>query len=107
MLFGVDLRGYQIDDYQNFQFGTVPSINVLNPVYGVDIPLTSAPFRNYLITQKQAGTYLQDQIKLGNFTLVVSARNDWVSNEPGRPRQRSHACEPRRQQVQRARRTDL
>ncbi|WP_245287062.1 TonB-dependent siderophore receptor [Bradyrhizobium sp. Tv2a-2] len=78
MLFGVDLRGYQIDDYQNFQFGTVPSINVLNPVYGIDIPLTSAPFRNYLITQKQTGTYLQDQIKLGNFTLVLSGRNDWV-----------------------------
>jgi iron complex outermembrane receptor protein len=80
MLFGVDLRGYQIDDYQNFQFGTVPSINVFNPVYGLgDIPFSSAPFRNYLITQKQAGTYLQDQIKLGKFTLVLSGRNDWVS----------------------------
>ncbi len=80
MLFGVDLRGYQIDDYQNFQFGTVPSINVFNPGYGLgDIPFSSAPFRNYLITQKQAGTYLQDQIKLGNVTLVLSGRNDWVS----------------------------
>lgn len=78
MLFGVDLRGYQIDDYQNFNFGTVPSINVFNPVYGTNVPLTGAPFRNFLITQKQAGTYLQDQMKLGNFTLVLSGRNDWV-----------------------------
>ncbi|MHB0768107.1 TonB-dependent siderophore receptor [Bradyrhizobium sp. 5.13L] len=78
MLFGVDLRGYQIDDYQAFNFGTVPSINVFNPVYGVNIPLAGAPFRNFLITQKQAGTYLQDQMKLGNFTLVLSGRNDWV-----------------------------
>lgn len=78
MLFGVDLKGYQIDDYQIFNFGTVPPINVLNPVYGVDIPLTGPPFRNFLITQKQAGTYVQDQMKLGNFTLVLSGRNDWV-----------------------------
>lgn len=78
MLFGVDLRGYQIDDYQQFQFGTTPSINVFSPVYGLNVPFTNGPFRNFLITQKQAGTYLQDQIKLGNFTLVVSGRNDWV-----------------------------
>ncbi|MEH2485743.1 TonB-dependent siderophore receptor [Bradyrhizobium sp. AZCC 2230] len=78
MLFGVDLKGYQIDDYQAFNFGTVPSINVFNPAYGLDIPLTGAPFRNFQITQKQAGTYVQDQMKLGNFTLVLSGRNDWV-----------------------------
>lgn len=78
LLFGVDLKGYQIDDYQAFNFGTVPSINVFNPSYGFDIPLTGAPFRNFQITQKQAGTYLQDQMKLGNFTLVLSGRNDWV-----------------------------
>ncbi|WP_407189866.1 TonB-dependent siderophore receptor [Bradyrhizobium centrosematis] len=78
MLFGVDLRGYQIDDYQAFGFG-VPSVNVFNPAYGgAEVPLPGTPFRNYLITQKQAGTYLQDQMKLGNFTLVLSGRNDWV-----------------------------
>jgi len=47
MLFGVDLKGYQIDDYQAFNFGTVPSVNVFNPTYGLDIPLTGAPFRNF------------------------------------------------------------
>jgi len=78
MLFGVDLKGYQIDDYQAFNFGTVPPINLFNPAYGLDIPITGAPFRNFLITQKQAGTYVQDQMKLGNFTLVLSGRNDWV-----------------------------
>lgn len=40
MLFGVDLKGYQIDDYQAFNFGTVPPINVFNPVYGINVPLT-------------------------------------------------------------------
>jgi iron complex outermembrane receptor protein len=78
MLFGVDLKGYQIDDYQAFGFG-VPSINVLNPGYGAaEVPLPTTPFRNFQITQKQAGAYLQDQMKLGNFTLVLSGRNDWV-----------------------------
>jgi iron complex outermembrane receptor protein len=78
MLFGVDLKGDQIDDYQAFGFG-VPSINVLNPGYGAaEVPLPTTPFRNFQITQKQAGAYLQDQMKLGNFTLVLSGRNDWV-----------------------------
>jgi len=78
MLFGVDLKGYQIDDYQAFGFG-VPSISIFNPVYGgAETPLPTTPFRNFLITQKQAGTYVQDQMKLGNFTLVLSGRNDWV-----------------------------
>lgn len=85
MLFGVDLKGYQIDDYQAFNFGTVPSINVLNPAYGVNVPITGAPFRNFLITQKQAGTYIQDQMKLGNFTLVLSGRNDWVETTQDAP----------------------
>ncbi|WGS18187.1 MULTISPECIES: TonB-dependent siderophore receptor [unclassified Bradyrhizobium] len=84
MLFGLDLRDYRIDDYQNFQFGTTPSLNVFNPVYGLgSLPFTSAPFRNYLITQEQLGTYLQDQMKLGRFTLVLSGRNDWVSTSQG------------------------
>ena len=78
MLFGVDLKGYQIDDYQLFG-GGVPSISIFNPAYGLsDIPFAGDPFRNFRITQKQAGTYLQDQMKLGNFTLVLSGRNDWV-----------------------------
>ena len=35
-LFGLDLKHYRIDDWQGFAFGTVPSINAFNPVYGVD-----------------------------------------------------------------------
>jgi iron complex outermembrane recepter protein len=81
MLFGLDLKNYRIDDYQIFAFGTVPPINAFDPVYGIgDIPFTrSAPFRNFLLTQNQLGTYIQDQIKFGGFRLVLSGRNDWVS----------------------------
>ncbi|WP_213286252.1 TonB-dependent siderophore receptor [Bradyrhizobium sp. sGM-13] len=83
MLFGLDLKAYRIDDYQLFG-GGVPPINIFNPVYGVgDIPFTGNPFRNFLLTQNQLGTYIQDQIKFGGFTLVLSGRNDWVSTSQG------------------------
>jgi len=84
MLFGLDLRSYQIDDYQIFDFGGVPPINAFNPLYGVgSLPFSGPPFRNFLLTQRQLGTYLQDQIKFGGFTLVLSGRNDWVSTSQG------------------------
>ncbi len=84
MLFGVDLKSYSIDDYELFENnGSFPTINVLNPAYGVNVPFstaaTNAPFHNYFIDQRQLGTYVQDQMKLGRFTLVLSGRNDWVS----------------------------
>jgi iron complex outermembrane receptor protein len=84
MLFGLDLRSYGIDDYQIFDFSGVPSINALNPVYGLgNIPFSGPPFRNFLLTQRQLGAYIQDQIKFGGFTLVLSGRNDWVSTNQG------------------------
>jgi iron complex outermembrane recepter protein len=76
-LFGLDLKYYSISDTQAFAFGT-PSINVLNPVYTGAAPLTAAPYRDTQLTQQQLGTYVQDQIKLDRFTLVLSGRNDWV-----------------------------
>lgn len=83
-LFGLDLKHYSLDDYQLFEYN-VPSINILNPSYGVNTPFSAAtvasPFRNAFLSQRQLGTYLQDQMKLGRFTLVLSGRNDWVSTE--------------------------
>lgn len=76
VLFGVDLKYYNIADKQNFDFGILP-INVVNPVYTQTGRATN-PFRDVSLTQKQVGVYLQDQIKLDRFTLVLSGRNDWV-----------------------------
>jgi iron complex outermembrane receptor protein len=82
MLFGVDLKSYSIDDYELFDFG-VSSINIFSPSYGVNTPFLpasiAAPYHNYFIDQRQLGTYVQDQMKLDRFTLVLSGRNDWVS----------------------------
>jgi iron complex outermembrane receptor protein len=76
-LVGVDLKHYSIDDLQKFDFGT--PINLVNPVYTSTTTEAAGPFRDVTLTQKQAGLYLQDQIKLDRFTLVLSGRNDWVS----------------------------
>ena len=77
-LFGLDLKHYDISDYQGFSFGT-PSINALNPVYTQIAAFSGTPYQNAELNQNQLGAYLQDQIKLGRFTLVLSGRNDWVS----------------------------
>ena len=76
-LVGVDLKRYQVSDLQAFDFGT-PPLNLLNPVYGVAQGFPAITFADQTITQKQVGVYLQDQLKLGRLTLVLSGRNDWV-----------------------------
>ena len=94
-LFGLDLKHYSIDDWQGF--GAATSLNLVNPVYTPTAPFNGAPYQDATLTQKQLGTYLQDQIKLDRFTLVLSGRNDWVSTNndnhigPGQ--------EPRRQPI--------
>jgi len=79
VLFGVDLKYYKIDDLQRFDLGS--PINLLNPVYTPTTPEAVGPFKDLTLTQKQVGVYLQDQIKIDRFTLVVSGRNDWVSTD--------------------------
>jgi iron complex outermembrane receptor protein len=76
-LFGLDLKHYSIDDWQGF--GGATPLNLLNPVYTPTARFNGAPYQDATLTQKQAGVYLQDQIKLDRFTLVLSGRNDWVA----------------------------
>jgi iron complex outermembrane recepter protein len=78
-LFGLDLKHYQIDDWQGF--GGATPLNLLNPVYTPTARFNGAPFQDARLTQKQLGFYVQDQIKLDRFTLVLSGRNDWVETD--------------------------
>ncbi|WP_244553451.1 TonB-dependent siderophore receptor [Nitrobacter vulgaris] len=73
---GLDLKHYALDDKQGM--GPATDLNVLNPVYGVNPPFDGPLYRDGRVTQKQAGLYLQDQIKWDRLTLVLSGRNDWV-----------------------------
>ena len=59
-------------------------LNILNPVYGSVTPM-GAPYLNRILDQQQLGIYLQDQMKLDRFTLVLSGRNDWVNTEQCQP----------------------
>jgi iron complex outermembrane receptor protein len=81
-LVGVDLKHYEINDLQSFDFAT-PPLNLLNPSYGYSpgLPPPSGIFLDRTITQKQAAIYAQEQMKIGQLTLVFSGRNDWVDTD--------------------------
>ena len=75
-LAGLDFKHFIIND--NDGFSTATAFNLLNPNYGV---VTTAPNTRYLHateTQNDVGLYAQDQIKLGRFVALLSAREDVV-----------------------------
>lgn len=97
-------------DYANFQAsqGTayandINGINAYNPVYGqaiwfgTDCSGTDAILSDLQICsyadQKvtQAGLYVQDQMRLGNWIAVLGARKDWVDNETNGTTQKDDA----------------
>ncbi|MGC4026612.1 MAG: TonB-dependent siderophore receptor [Mesorhizobium sp.] len=78
LLGGIDTKYYNIDQIQaSAPFGSTPTINPWNPVYG--LPLT--PRLSYLnqdLTLKTFGIYGQDQIRFGDGWLVtLNGRYDW------------------------------
>jgi len=61
-------------------FGTAPSINVNDPVYGLPItrPPRSSAFYDYDQKTYQTGLYVQDQMALDQWRLTLGGREDWV-----------------------------
>lgn len=57
-----------------------PSLDLLNPVYGMAItrPAITTHTRQ---RQNQLGLYAQDQMRLGNLSLVLSGRQDWAESK--------------------------
>jgi iron complex outermembrane receptor protein len=85
VLAGFEYRRYQLDDFQ--VGGSGPSLNLIRPIYP-NTPLNlSGTFNNSVVTQNQFSAYLQDEITFGNFTLLLTGRNDWVAtdNDPRTP----------------------
>ncbi|QIO34009.1 TonB-dependent siderophore receptor [Bradyrhizobium sp. 1(2017)] len=83
VLAGLDYQKTTVDtDYR----GTFPGfpIDVYNPVYGAT-PLptkaTMIPFINTTTNKDQLGIYLQDQIKLDRWNLVLTGRHDHATAE--------------------------
>ncbi|NIF26249.1 TonB-dependent siderophore receptor [Pantoea sp. Tr-811] len=64
-------------------YGTAPSINVNNPVYGLPItrPDRSGAYYDYDQKTRQTGVYIQDQMALGNWRLTLGGREDWVHTD--------------------------
>lgn len=82
VLAGLDYKYFNIDQIQSSAlWGTTTPIGVFDPVYGVP----QSPRVSYLnqdLTQRQIGTYLQDQIRFGGGWLItLNGRYDWVSTE--------------------------
>ncbi|MCW2486709.1 TonB-dependent siderophore receptor [Candidatus Symbiopectobacterium sp. NZEC127] len=75
-LFGFD---YQQSDWTQIRdYGGAPSIDFLNPVYGVATNLALARITNQKQHTNQAGFYAQDQIDIDRWTLVGGMRYDTI-----------------------------
>lgn len=76
-LVGFDYRVLDNDSDLGFGFG--PTLDVFNPVYGQPNPPLFLPTDVFLRQeQEQVGAYIQDQLKIGNWRLTLSAREDWL-----------------------------
>lgn len=74
---GLDLRQFELDQMQASASAT--GLSSLNPTYGAAQPVP-VPYLDQVITQRQAGLYLQDQMRLGDgWLLTANGRYDWVS----------------------------
>ena len=75
-LFGFD---YQYSDWSQIRdYGAAPSIDFLNPVYGIATNLALARITDQRQYLSQSGFYAQDQIALDKWTLVLGGRYDSV-----------------------------
>ncbi|MHC1479387.1 TonB-dependent siderophore receptor [Frateuria aurantia] len=58
----------------------VPTINILNPVYGLSFPaLTSLAMTHEWVGAKETGVYFQDQMSIDHWHVVLGVRQDWVN----------------------------
>ncbi len=79
LLIGLDYQSLDFDEQLGFD--SAPSLDLYNPVYGAIIP-DPALFQDSVTEQRQAGLYLQDQIKFHDKYIVqLGGRYDWVSND--------------------------
>jgi iron complex outermembrane receptor protein len=56
-----------------------PSLNVFNPVYGLNIPIVPYSLESYQVA-RQTGFYMQDQLKLDRWVLLLGVRRDDASS---------------------------
>ncbi|WP_241031068.1 TonB-dependent siderophore receptor [Paraburkholderia sp. Ac-20347] len=70
-------------DYQHFGtnyatgYGSAPSINVFDPVYGADIDMPALTKTH--ATSNQYGIYAQDQLRYKKVLMTLGVRQDWAN----------------------------
>jgi iron complex outermembrane receptor protein len=80
LLFGTDLNRLKGDE-QN-RSGAAPSLDLINPVYGISIPEPQTLLASYKQTTNRFGIYAQDQMKLGERWIVtLGGRQDRVETK--------------------------
>lgn len=78
LLGGLDYRWTRYTDISDYY--NVDPINVFDPVYGAD-PVFGGHTNNTKTSQNQLGLYVQDQIKVDNWSFALGGRYDWASTE--------------------------
>ena len=78
-LVGLDYKRFTLADQQGFAFGS--NINVFNPTYYTGETSTNTRYALSNQVNNQVGVYLQEQAKLGHFTLVLSGRQDTLATQ--------------------------
>lgn len=79
LLGGVDIKRYQYDNrsWSDRDADNDLDLDWTNPSYGLDVSKISlSAVTDELQTRKQLGVYLQDQMEVGHWNLVLSGRHD-------------------------------
>ena len=74
LLIGIDYRRPLTTDSSSYN--QAPSLDVFAPVYNQTFPAPTIPSGSRKIRLQQTGIYIQDQIKAGNFSLLIGGRYD-------------------------------
>lgn len=79
LLLGLDYERIDFDDTQ--RFGSAPSIDIFDPVYGAQVARPDV-FSDSRIRQEQIGVYFQEQLTFrDNWVLTLGGRQDFVDSE--------------------------
>lgn len=77
LLLGLDLRQSKRDYQWGMNFDA-PSINWRQPVYNLSSIVLKDRLTETRTTARQTGLYLQDQIEIGQLSLLAGGRQDWA-----------------------------
>jgi len=80
VLLGLDHQ--RVNTNYQWLYGSAPTSNIINPIYGQDFSSVSyAAFNDYNQKTHDTGLYAQDQMALDNWRLTVGGRQDWLHTD--------------------------